>query len=222
MLPEMAFVQTPPFNAFVASEATESFGSGSRRRLCVYSKRARFSQTKFRLAENSLTLAHSQINAVQFSQMPGKPFAFPEILGGRKVSRTPLQIAIDGLTQGFTEPSLPSLPLAVMRPLEAAFFKTMHPTFAGARVLPEDVSNIAAVKALRDQKNSMQPMVIAGFLGPQNLLLYCNSHNLWIKDFEFAHVHVLLPTAMAGGHTESHHFMRHYGAAYSMRFQPPP
>jgi hypothetical protein len=173
-------------------------------------ERARLSKAKAHLPENPLTLPHPKLNLMEFFKVMGEQFAVPEILYMAEFSRVSPQVIIEGLPLSFTEPSRTPLSFTFAQTSEAAFLKTVHPAFDRARILPESIGNIVTAKAVGYQEDPMQTVIITGFLRPQNLLLHCNSHNLLIRDLQFAHVHSLLPNTMAGGWGESNINMRHY------------
>jgi hypothetical protein len=173
-------------------------------------QRARLSKAKAHLSEDSLTLPYPKVNLMESFKVMGEQLAVPEVLVMTEFSRVAPQVTIDGLPLSFIEPSRTPIPLTFTQPGEAAFLKTLHPAFNRSRILPESIANVITAEAMCYQEDPMQTVIITGFLRPQNLLLHCNSHDLLIRDLQFAHVHVLLPKTMAGDYNESNRIMRHY------------
>jgi hypothetical protein len=170
----------------------------------------RFSQSESHLAKKALTLPHAQTNVMKCFQVMGKKFAVPKVLHVPKVSWFSTQIAMDDLPLGFIKASWSPLPFTFMQAREAAFFKTLYPSFDSTRVLPENMGNVIAVETLSNQQDTMQPVIISGFLRSQNFLLHCNPHNFLVRDLQFTHRRALLHQTMAGGDDESNLIMRHY------------
>jgi hypothetical protein len=177
-------------------------------------KRPRFSQTESHLAEKSLALPDTQIDFMELVQMIGKELPIPEVLRVSELSWVSPQIAVDGLPLGLREPPRPPISFAFMQPGETALFESLHPSFDCAGVLPENIGNLIAVQALANQKNTVKPVVITGFLGSQYLLLHCNRHDLGIRDLQFTHERALLSQNMAGGANKDNLIMRHYLCRY--------
>jgi hypothetical protein len=173
-------------------------------------KGARLSKTKAHLSEDSLTLPYPKVNLMEFFKVMREQFAVPEVLFMTEFSRVSPQVIIDGFPLSFIEPSRTPLPLTFTQRGESAFLKTLHPAFNCTRILPESITNVIAAETMCYQEDPVQAVIITGFLRPQNFLLYCNSHDLLIRDLQFAHVHVLLTKTMAGGFNESNRNMRHY------------
>jgi hypothetical protein len=173
-------------------------------------QRPRLSQTEPHLAKKPLTLPHTQANSMECFQVVGQQFTVPELLRVSKLSWIAPQILIHGFPLGLAETSRASFSFAFMQPSKAKVLETLHPTPNSARVLPENISNVIAIEAVSYQQHTMQPMIVAGFLGSQDFLLDRNPHDLFIGDLQFAHVRALLPHNMAGGADESNRIMRHY------------
>jgi hypothetical protein len=162
-------------------------------------KGAWLSKAKAHLSEYSLTLPHPKVNLMEFFKVMGEQSAVPDVLYVTEFSRVAPQVAIDGLPLSFIEPSRTPLPFTFTQSGEAAFLKPLHPAFDRAGILTEGIGNLVAAKAMGYQEDPMQTVIITGFLRPQYLLLYRNSHDFLIRDLQFAHVHVLPPKTMTGG-----------------------
>jgi hypothetical protein len=173
-------------------------------------QRAGFPQAESHLAEQALTLPHTQVNIMKLFQVMGEDFSVPEILRVSKLPWVSPQITIDGFPLGIAKTSRPALPFAFMQSSETAVLKTLHPAFNSTRILPEDIGYVITVKPVSNQEDAMQPVIVAGFLRAQDFLLHCNPHDLRIRDLQFTHARALLHHNMAGGADESNVIMRHY------------
>jgi hypothetical protein len=143
-------------------------------------------------------------------QVMGEDFPVPEILRVSKLPWVSPQITVDGFPLGLAKMSRPALPFAFMQSSEAAFLKTLHPAFNSTRVLPENIGDVITVKAVTNQEDAMQRVIVAGLFRAQDFLLHCNPHDLRIRDLQFTHARALLSLNMAGGTDEGNLIMRHY------------
>ena len=149
--------------------------------------RARFPATKPQLAKQTLALPNSELNAVTLRQVVTEEFSVPKILGIPQLPRRQTQIAsnlLDGfLVHGAWTPRAETF----LQTGKATLFESFNPVLNRAAALPQHLRDFRTTESRTNKQNSVQPVVITGFLGPSDFFLDRESDKLRIFDFQFAH-----------------------------------
>jgi len=110
--------------------------------------------------------------------IPKRPGRTAKILGDGFPS-----VHIQGRRSAWTSPFL--------KPGKSTLFKTLHPILDRPASLPKQLGHLTAGKSGTDKQDSVQPVIIPGLLGPKDLLLQGDSHNVCVLDFQFSHIGLL-------------------------------
>lgn len=159
---------------------------------------ARFPQPEAHLAEQPLTLPNSQMDPVKLFQMVRQQLAVPEVLPIAKLRRLASEVSIDSFPLNFCEPPWAAAPFALLQACKAALLEPLGPAFNSSRILAQKIGNVVTAQSLGKQQDSVQPVIITGLLGSENLLLHGNLHDLNIRNLQFAHSLALPAHNMAG------------------------
>ena len=66
-------------------------------------------------------------------------------------------------------------------------FERPDPALHGAPVLAEQLGDLPAALAARNQQQAMQPTVVPGLLGALDLLLDGDAHHVYVSNLKFPH-----------------------------------
>jgi hypothetical protein len=128
----------------------------------------------------------------------GEQLPVPEVLGVAELAWGAPQLPVHRVPLRDIEPPGAATPVPLVQPGEAAGLKPPYPAFDGARGLAEEIGDGVTGEPVRDQQDPVQPVIVAGLLGPQDFLLQGELHDLGIGDLQFAHAHVLLVATTTG------------------------
>lgn len=149
--------------------------------------RSGLASAKTQGAEQSLALAHTQLNVVSLPEVMREEFAIPQILRVPQVARGCAQVPIDPLPSDLIQTPWSSRSLALVQPAEAFGFKSLDPTFDRRRMLPQPVGNLVTAIALSHQEHPMKSVVIARLFRTVNLVLQGQGHCGDVSDLEAFH-----------------------------------
>ena len=126
-------------------------------------ERARFSQPETELAEQPLTLSNAQVHAVALFQVHCQQLAVPQIPFQPRITRRQAQGGADHFELGFTQPARPSRAFPFAETGQPFSFEAMDPILYRPAGIAQQRSHLRTRHALRHQKHSMQPVIIARF-----------------------------------------------------------
>jgi hypothetical protein len=124
--------------------------------------------------------------------MMRQEFSVPEVLRISQLSWTSPQITVYRLPLSFIEPSWATGAFPLLQPSKTVSLKSIDPALDSDRILPQPLCHLVAANAIANQQNSMQAMIVSGLLRSCNFLLYCQTHDFDISNFQFAHRNALL------------------------------
>jgi len=129
---------------------------------CVLGRGLR--KPKAQLPEQTLALPYPKVNLI-LSGDPGRQcFTIPKIPAQPHISRHLAKDSVDVPEVLLIEASGATGPLTFTQPGQAPFLKTPHPILDGPRSIPQQHRDLRARHAVRHQQDTMESMVIAGFL----------------------------------------------------------
>ena len=169
----------------------------------------RFAPAKSQLPEQPLALADTQVDAEFLGNVMAKQFSIPKVLGIAQLTRRATQIFSKSLNNAFVQGSRTTWTLRILQASKTAILKTTDPVLHGAGTLAKEFCHFVTAKARAYQQDSMKAMVITGLIRSEDLLLYCDLHDICIFDFEFAHGALLPARSIA-----ERNIMRNYLCRY--------
>src|SRR5579872_1087483 len=156
----------------------------------VCNQRARFAQPEPPLPEQTLTLAHPQLDLEALLDPGTQGLSVPQRAGQAQVAR--------GLAQGSVH--LPQLRLAQppgtprALPLgqtgQTLVLKTPHPVLHGAWGVAEQAADLGTGYSLGHQQHPMEPVIIARFFRTANLVLQSQNHCFGISNLQWSHAYM--------------------------------
>ena len=150
--------------------------------------RPRLAQPKAQLPEETLALPHSQVDAIALGDPGCQGFAIPQVDTQPQFSRRPTKGLIDLLQLFLVEAPRPPGSLSSAQAGETALLEPAHPILHRARSIPQQLGDLRARHALSHQQHPIQAVVIAGFLGPSDLILQSEDDCCRIGNRERSHV----------------------------------
>jgi hypothetical protein len=168
-------------------------------------QRAWFPSPETEDVEQTLALAQADTHLIEFRQMMTEQFPIPEVLLVAQVTGGTTEISGDAFgVFRFQRRGTPRAFL-VAQPGQAAILEASDPPGHAARALSEDLGGLVATVSFTNQKQSMESVVVAGFLRTKNFLLNRQFDNVSIVDGQGSHA--LFPPATM---VERNDAMRNY------------
>lgn len=169
--------------------------------------RSGLAEAEPQVAKDPLALPDTQFHPVPLSQVLGEQFTVPQ--GGfiPKVRRTAPEILAQPGPLACIQRSRSARALTFPQTIQSMRLKGPDPALHRTPVLTEQFGHLSTALAAGDQQQTMQPMVISGFLGADNFLLDGNAHDVGVGNFQFPHDSTS-STMERRCHYSS--FMRHY------------
>ena len=128
-------------------------------------------QPKTKLAEQALTLAHTQPEAVPLVNPRRQGFAVPEIDLHAGITGNRTKHSIDLIDLRCTQSPRPARPLSFSQTRQTILLKFPNPVFHGTGSITQQPPDIRASHTLGDQQDTVQAVIISGFLRTLDLLL---------------------------------------------------
>ena len=156
-------------------------------RISVGDQGARFAQPEAPLPKQALALTHAQAH-LEVALDPGtQSFPVPQRAPQADLARGAAEHLIHLLQLRVIQP--PGTPGAF--PFEqsgqTSFFKASNPILYRSGRVSQQSAGLRTGHALSDQQNSMEPVIIAGFLGTTNLVLKPKNDSGCISNLEWSH-----------------------------------
>ena len=133
--------------------------------------RARLAEPELELTEQSLALAHAQLDSIGLVDPRRQRLAIPKIDPHPGIARFFPQHSIDFFYLPFFQAARASGPLSFGQTRQALLIEAVNPIFNRTRCVAKQASHLRARHTLRNQQNSMQSVIVARLLGPLNFLL---------------------------------------------------
>ena len=137
--------------------------------------------------EQTLTLSGPQVHPVSLGQVMGQELSIPEVLLIAPGAGRASQVTAHCLLLGLGKPNGPTGALSLLQAGKTRSLETVNPALDGARVLPQPFGHPVAAKALTDEQDSMQAMVVTRIFGAGNFLLDRQSHDFNIGNLQPLH-----------------------------------
>ena len=150
----------------------------------------RLPQTEAQRSEQTLALPNTKIDAKFPMQIGGQRLAVPEIGGPSRLFRWLSQNLPDDLQRFLSQTSRPSRATTLLKARQAGTFKISDPILQRAWGVPKHGGRLSASHALRDKQDSMQTVIVAGLIGPTDLVLQCQNHHGRINDRQWPHTNM--------------------------------
>ncbi len=150
----------------------------------------RLPQTEAQRLEQPLALPNTQINAKLPVQIGTQRLAVPKIGGQSRLFRRLPKYLPDDLQVLLSQASRPSRAGALLKPSQAGAFKVPNPILQSAWGVPKHCGCLPAGHALRDKQDSMKAVIVAGLIGPADLVLQCQNHHGRIGDRQWPHTNM--------------------------------
>jgi len=150
------------------------------------------SSAETQATEKTLTLPDSQNNTMLLLKVMTEEFSVPEVLSIPLISGRLSQVLSNASEALLIQYWRATFPWDSLQSGKATLLESLHPILKRTRTVPENFRCLDTTDTRTDKQYSMKTVVIAGFLGPENFLLYGNTHDLCIFDFQFTHDCLLL------------------------------
>ena len=150
-------------------------------------KRTGFAQTEAEVMEQTLTLTVPQSHTVSLRQVVGQELPVPAISAITPGAGRASQVTFHRRQLLLGEPVGPTRSFSFLQPREALALETAHPTLNGTGVLAQPVRHVVAAKAMADEQDSVQAMVVTRVLGASDFLLNRQAHDFNISHLQPAH-----------------------------------
>ena len=145
------------------------------------------SETKAELPEKPLALAHSQCDSPPHGNKLRESLSIPEIGAKAEICRTLSESLGDLLQLLSAESSWPPRPFSFSKTGKAFVFKPSHPIGNRPGSVPKESRYFSATQALSHKKNSVQSVIVAGFVRSADFILEGEHHLFRVSDFGFSH-----------------------------------
>jgi hypothetical protein len=179
-------------------------------RISLGNQWTRFPEPETQVSKDSLALSYRQIHSVRFPEMMGKKLPIPKILRVSQIPRLLAKVLTHHLPLLCGQPPWPTGPLTIQQTGKPAPFKAANPALNRGRVLPKEIPHLIATQTPTDKQHAMKSVVIAGFFGARNLLLYRNHHNVSIGYPKLSHSAALLYATLTGRQAVDKKFILQY------------
>lgn len=146
-----------------------------------------FAAPETELPEQPLALADTQFDS---KAVPGKcheRLAIPQRTRKANVPGFFAQRGTNGIHLRRCQAARPARPLTLHKASKTLAFKPVDPILHRARRIPQQARHRWALHPLGHQEHSMQPMVVARFLGPPNLILQSKHDGRSIGNAQWFH-----------------------------------
>jgi hypothetical protein len=167
-------------------------------------------QTKVHLLEDALTLMHTESDLVALLEMRRQQLAVSQVSNMTEIRGIAAQVASQSRPLLGIQASRSSRALAITHSLKSLLLKAFDPALHGATVFAKKSCNLLATVATSQKQQTVQSVVVPGFIRAEIFLLNRDSHDLWIGNFELTHVHSL--NTIRSPYWKI--FMRHYLCRY--------
>jgi hypothetical protein len=149
------------------------------------------------LAEQTLALPDSQGYAKLLFKMIAKKFPIPKVLSISEFTGIATELLRDFFKDGFFYPAGTTRTGCLFQTRKTTFLKTVDPVLNSTRAVAEKLCDFITTEAVTDQQDSMETMVIPGFLGSHNFLLNSYLHYVCFVYFKSAHAFLLSAISIA-------------------------
>jgi hypothetical protein len=153
----------------------------------------RLSDAKPKLSEQALTLTHSECNIPLVSDKLRESLAIPKIAEEPEICRTLPESQVNFAQLFLTEPSRPSEPFSFSETNKAFLFEPTHPVGNGSRSVSKEFCNLSAAQALGHKENSVQSVIVAGFIRASDFVLKGEHHIFTVGKFCSSHSGISIP-----------------------------
>jgi hypothetical protein len=147
------------------------------------------------LTEQTLALPDSQGYAKPLFKMMTKKFPIPKVLSISEFTGIATELRGNFSKDGFLYPAGTTRAGCLFQTCKTTFFKTMDPVLNSTGAVAEKLCDFVTAEAVTDQQDSMEAMVIPGFLGSHDFLL--NSYLHYVCCFYFQSTHAFFLSAIS-------------------------
>lgn len=159
-------------------------------RIGVGNQRAGLAQPKAPLSEQSLALAHPQLDMEAPLDPGAQRLPIPQRAGQTQLARGLAQGLVKFPQLRFAQTSRTPGALALGQPGKALGLKTPHPILDSARSISEQTADFWASGTLGHQQHAVETVIIARFLRTTNLVLQSEDHSSGISNLQRFHVYM--------------------------------
>jgi hypothetical protein len=144
------------------------------------------------MVEKPLALADADVDLKTGFQVMTQESAVPECLGISHTPRLLPQILTDGFEDVFRQSRRSTGPFSLFEAGEAVFLEVTDPILDGSRAVSQESGDLIRAHAGTGEKDTVEPMIIAGFFRPLNFILDGDPDDVRICDFQTLHDGLLL------------------------------
>jgi len=149
------------------------------------------------LAEQTLALPDSQGYAKLLFKMIAKKFPIPKVLSISELTGIASELRGDFFKDSLFYPARTTWTGCLFQTCKTTFLKTANPVLNSAGAVAEKLCDFITAKAVTNQQDPMETMIIPGFLGSHNFLLNGYLHYVCLFYFKSAHDFLLLANSIA-------------------------
>ncbi len=150
----------------------------------------RFPQTEAQRLKQPLALPNTQTDAKLPAQIGTQRFPIPKIGGQPRLFGGGPQNLPDDLQVLLSQSAWPSRTMALLKASQPRSFKVSNPILQCAWGVPKHSGCLPAGHALRHKQDGMQTVIVAGLIGPADLVLQRPNHHGRIGNRQWPHTNM--------------------------------
>ena len=150
--------------------------------------RAWLAQPIAQLPKDPLALPHTEFDFILLLDPGGQRLAVPETSSQAYLARHAVQDSVNLLQLLLAQSPWPARPFSFAQSRQPLFLESSHPILYRARGITEQFRYLRAGYSVGYQKYSMEPVIVAGFVGSSDLILQSENHGGRIFNREWLHI----------------------------------